>query len=143
MTGVQTCALPISFTVNTQVNNTFVNSAGAQRADVLRDPNLPNAEKTLGRWFDSAAFAQPAQFKFGNQGVNILRADGLFNLDMSILRNFALGEGKKVQFRGEFFNITNHPNFGTPGSTLNGAGFGIVSSAGAARRIQLGARFVF
>ena len=49
----------------------------------------------------------------------------------------------KVQIRGEFFNITNHPNFGGPGATLNGPGFGIVSGAGAGRRIQLGARFVF
>jgi outer membrane receptor protein involved in Fe transport len=131
------------FTVNTQVNTTFVNSAGAQRADVLRDPNLPNSEKTLNRWFDTGAFTQPAQYRFGNQGVNILRADGTINLDMSILRNFPVGEQKKVQLRGEFFNITNHPNFGGPGATLNGPGFGIVSSAGPGRRIQLGARFVF
>jgi hypothetical protein len=59
-----------------QVNNTFVFSAGGQRANVLRDPNLPDSEKSLGRWFDTSAFAQPAQFTFGNQGVNILRADG-------------------------------------------------------------------
>ena len=131
------------FTVNTQVNNTFVNSAGGQRADVLRDPNLPNSERTLDRWFDTGAFAQPAQFKFGNQGVNILRADGTVNLDMSILRNFPLGENRKIQFRGEFFNFTNHPNFGGPGSTFGGPGYGIVSNAGPGRRIQLGARFVF
>jgi hypothetical protein len=131
------------FTVNTQVNNTFVNSAGAQRADVLRQPNLPNSERTLARWFDTGAFVQPAQFRFGNQGVNTLRADGLINLDMSILRNFPIGEGKKIQFRGEFFNFTNHPNFGGPGATLNGPGYGIISSAGPGRRIQLGMRFVF
>jgi len=131
------------FTVNTQVNNTFVNSAGGQRADVLRDPNLPNSEKTLSRWFDTGAFAQPAQFNFGNQGVNILRADGTVNLDMSILRNFPIRDTMKVQFRGEFFNIGNHPNFGSPGATLNGPGFGIVSGAGHGRRIQIGARFVY
>ncbi len=131
------------FSVNTQVNNTFVFSAGGQRADVLRNPNLPNSGKSLGRWFDTGAFVQPAQFTFGNQGVNILRADGLINLDMSILRNFPIGENWKFQFRGEFFNFTNHPNFGGPGATLNGPGFGIVSGAGPGRRIQLGARFVF
>ena len=141
--GIMTLQSGEPFTVNTQVNTTFVNSAGAQRADVLRDPNLPNSKKTLGQWFDTSAFAQPAQFKFGNQGVNIVRADGTINLDMSMLRNFPVGEGKKFQVRGEFFNITNHPNFGGPGATLNGPGFGIVSNAGAGRRIQLGARFVF
>jgi hypothetical protein len=131
------------FTVNTQVNNTFVNSVGAQRADVSRNPNLPNGERTLARWFDTGAFTQPAQFRFGNQGVNILRADGTINLDMSILRNFPIGENKKLQFRGEFFNISNHPNFGGPGATFGGPGFGIISSAAPGRRIQLGARLVF
>jgi len=131
------------FTVNTQVNNTFVNSAGAQRADISGDPNLPNGEKTLNRWFNTSVFTQPAQFRFGNQGVNTVRADGTINLDASILRNFLIRESMKFQFRGEFFNITNHPNFAGPGSTLNGPGFGIVSAAGAGRRIQLGARFVF
>ena len=141
--GLMTIQSGEPFTVNTQVNTTFVNSAGAQRADVARNPNLANSQKTLDRWFDTSAFAQPAQFKFGNQGVNIVRGDGVFNLDASILRNFPIRESMKVQIRGEFFNITNHPNFGNPGATLNGPGFGIVSGAGAGRRIQLGARFVF
>ncbi len=141
--GLMTVQSGEPFTVNTQVNTTFVNSAGAQRADVASNPNLPNGQKTLDRWFDTSAFAQPAQFKFGNQGVNIVRGDGVVNLDASILRNFPIRESMKVQIRGEFFNITNHPNFGNPGATLNGPGFGIVSGAGAGRRIQLGARFVF
>jgi hypothetical protein len=62
---------------------------------------------------------------------------------MSILRNFPIGENKKLQFRGEFFNISNHPNFGGPGATFGGPGFGIISSAAPGRRIQLGARLVF
>jgi hypothetical protein len=62
---------------------------------------------------------------------------------MSILRNFALTESAKFQLRGELFNIMNHPNYGSPGATLNGPGFGIVSSAGPGRRIQIGGRVVF
>lgn len=75
--------------------------------------------------------------------MNILRADGLINLDMSLLRNFNFGEQRKVRLRAETFNITNHPNFGVPGRTFGGPGFGIVNSAGPARRIQLGLRFVY
>jgi len=131
------------FTVNTQVNNTFVFSSGAQRADVIRQPNLPNLERTLSRWFDTGAFTQPAQFQFGNQGVNTLRGDGVVNVDLSILRNFPIGENAKLQFRGEFFNLGNHPNFDAPGSTFGGPGYGIVANAGPARRVQLGARIVF
>jgi len=131
------------FTVTTQTNTTFAFSAGGQRADVLRNPNLPNAGRALDRWFDTAAFQQPANYRFGNQGMNILRGDGDVNFNFSILRDFPISEEKGVQFRGEFFNMFNHPNFGLPGHTLGGPGFGIVNSASPARRIQLGLRMTF
>ena len=119
-------------------------AVGALRADVLRNPNLPTDERSIGRWFDIGAFQQPAPAKFGNQGVGILRGPGLFNTDIAILRNFALpGEDRKLQLRGEFLNATNHPNFGLPARVLNAPGFGVISSAGPARRVQIGARIVF
>jgi hypothetical protein len=131
------------FTVTTQTNTTNAFSSGALRADVLRDPNLSNDQRSLGRWFDTAAFAQPANYRFGNQGINILRADGKVNFDFSILRNFAVSESKRLQVRAEMFNAFNHPNFGVPGHTFAGPGMGIISSADPGRRIQLGMRFVF
>lgn len=130
------------FTVVTQVNSVF-SAAGALRADVSRDPNWPSGERTVAQWFDTAAFNQPAAARFGNQGVNILRADGIINVDLSLLRNFPIGENRKFQFRAESFNIGNHPNFGVPGRTFGAPGFGVVSVAGPARRVQLGLRLVF
>jgi len=131
------------FTVTTQVNTVY-SAAGALRADVSRNPSLPQDQRTLARWFDTGAFSQPAPAKFGNQGVNLLRADGIINYDISILRNFALaGENKKLQFRAEMFNMPNHPNFRVPGRVFGGPGFGIVGSAGPARSIQLGLRLVY
>jgi hypothetical protein len=131
------------FTVTTQANTVF-SAAGALRADVLRDPNLAAGERTVQRWFDTTAFQQPAPARFGNQGVNILRADGVINADAALLRNFGLGgEDRKLQLRGEFFNIANHANFGVPGRVLGAPGFGLVNSAGAGRRVQIGARIVF
>ena len=44
--------------------------------------------------------------------VGLVRADGRININASLLRNFAVGERKQIQFRGEFFNLPNHPNFG-------------------------------
>jgi hypothetical protein len=131
------------FTVTTQANTVF-SAAGALRADVLRNPNLDASERTVQRWFDITAFQQPAPARFGNQGVNILRADGVINADAALLRNFGLGaEGRKLQLRGEFFNIANHANFGVPGRVLGAPGFGVVNSAGPGRRVQIGARIVF
>ena len=55
-----------------------------------------------------------------------------------------------MEFRGEFFNIINHPNFANPGATLGGAGFGQSTSTigsnlgnGTARQAQLSAKFIF
>jgi hypothetical protein len=130
-------------TVATQTNTTFAYSAGPQRADVLRNPNLPAPERTVYRWFDTSAFAQPATNMFGNQGIGLVRADGVVNLNLSLIRTFRLLERYALQFRGEFFNAANHPNFGRPGRTFEGAGFGIVSSARPARQVQLGLRLTF
>jgi hypothetical protein len=130
-------------TVQTQTNSTQANSAGAQRADVLRDPNLPPGQRSIQRWFDTTAFAQPAQYTFGNQGVGLVRAPGRSNINVSLIRAFPVAERKQLQFRGEFFNVPNHSNFGNPARQFEGAGFGIVSSARPARQIQLGLRLTF
>lgn len=131
------------FTVRCATNTTNAFSAGPLRADVLRNPNLPASRRSVYRWFDTDAFSQPPLYKFGNQGVNIVRADSRLSLDLSVLRDFYLREQLRLQFRGEMFNLLNHANFGLPGRVLGNADFGIVNSAQAPRRVQLGLRLVF
>jgi hypothetical protein len=132
---------PISVTTNT--NNTNAFSAGSQRPDVLRDPNLPSDQQSIARWFDTSAFAQPAIYTFGNAGRNIVRAPGIFNMDFSVMRNFRFTERVQLQFRGEFFNALNHTNFSPPAGTFGAAGFGTISASGPARQIQVGMRLAF
>jgi hypothetical protein len=141
--GLLTMQTGAPFTVETQVNTTNAFSAGGLRADVLRDPNLPSDQRTLQRWFATDAFVQPAPYTFGNSGVNIVRGPGLAQLDLSILRNFAVTEDKRFQLRAEAFNVTNRTNFDNPGNTLGGPGYGVISDSGPARQIQIGLRFVF
>lgn len=129
------------FTVVTQTNTTNSFSAGSLRADVLRSPVLD--ARSVQRWFDTTAFAQPAAYTFGNEGRDALRGQGLINVDLSILRSFRITEASHFQLRGEFFNAINHTNLALPGATLGGAGFGQISSAGPARQIQIGAKFEF
>lgn len=131
------------FTVTTQVDTRNNFAAGGLRADLIGDPTLPAGERSVERWFNTAAFAQPAAFRNGTGGVGIVRADGKINFDVSLLKNFPMGERRKFQLRGEFFNITNHPNFGNPGNAFGGPGFGVINSADPARRVQLGARLVW
>jgi hypothetical protein len=58
---------------------------------------------------------------FGNVGRNALRGPRQTNVDFSVIRRFALGEVKSVEFRAEFFNLFNHVNLDTPVSNLNAA----------------------
>lgn len=130
-------------TIGTQVDTRNNFSAGGLRPDALRNPNLPSNQRTVGQWFDTAAFAQPAAFRNGTSGVGVVRADGKINFDLSLLKNIPFGERRKVQLRGEFFNIANHPNFGNPGATFGGPGFGVIAAADPGRRVQVGARVVW
>jgi hypothetical protein len=138
LTNIQTGA---AFTVFTQTNNTNAFSAGTQRADLVGDPFT--GTQTVGRWFNTAAFAQPAIYHFGNGGPGILRGPGLVNFDFSLLRDFRVTERMRLLFRGDFFNAFNHTNLALPGSTFGGGGFGVISSSGPARQIQLGAHLKF
>ncbi len=131
------------FSVVTQTNNCNCFSAGSQRPNALRDPNLPPDQRTVARWFDTSAFAQPAIYTFGTSGRNIVRAPGLFNTDFSLIRNFRFGERLALQVRGESFNATNHTNLSAPGGTFGAPGFGIISTSGPARLNQVGMRFSF
>jgi len=131
------------FTVGTQTNNTNAFSAGGNRANVLRDGNLPNDQRTVDRWFDTSAFVDPPAYTFGNAGRGILRADGRVNLDFSIAKNFSLSEKRYVQFRSELFNAFNHPDFFPPNHALGAPGFGAIGEATSPRSIQFGLRLVF
>lgn len=130
-------------TIATQVDTRFNFAAGALRADVARDPNLPGDARSVSRWFDTSAFSQPANFRNGTAGPGIVRAPGKVNFDMSLLRNFPIGENRKFQLRGEFFNLFNKANFAPPGATLGAPGFGVIGAADPGRRVQLGARLVW
>ncbi|MCI0625345.1 MAG: TonB-dependent receptor, partial [Acidobacteria bacterium] len=104
-----------------------------------RSAKLDN--RTLERWFDTSAFLPAAPFTFGNVGPLLpdVRADGINNFDFSLAKNFLLRERFRVQFRGEFFNAFNTPQFGLPTPSVTSSTFGVVSSQlNAPRAIQFG-----
>jgi hypothetical protein len=86
---------------------------------------------------------QPGE-RIGNAGRNILRADGLNNVDFGILKNTRIGENQRLQIRADFFNFTNTRDFGTPNSTVTAPGFlRQWDTDGGNRRIIVGLRYVF
>ncbi|MDX1980360.1 MAG: TonB-dependent receptor [Bryobacteraceae bacterium] len=124
-------------------NNTANAFSGAQRANVLRDPTLPKSERTLARWFDISAFAAPAPFTFGTGPRTMLTGPGLANIDISLIKNFAIGERFGFQFRAEAFNAFNRANFEDPGRALGSPQFGVIGATRDPRSVQLGLKLTF
>lgn len=77
-----------------------------------------------GKILNGAAFSSPPDGQQGGLGRNVLRAFGASQGDIAFERQFNLREGLQLRFRGEFFNIFNHPNFGPPDSNTTDALFG-------------------
>jgi len=115
------------------------------RPDLTGDPNT--GARTATEWLSRSAFRRldPAADagRFGNAGRNIARGPGFGNLDLSLTRQFALGERTRLQFRAECFNVANHANFAVPVSDLNSANFGRILEAGPARLWQLALKLNF
>jgi hypothetical protein len=86
----------------------------------------------------------PTGERIGNAGRNILRADGLNNIDFGIVKNTDIGENQRLQLRADFYNATNTRDFGTPNSIVTAPGFlRQWDTDGGNRRIVLGIRYVF
>ena len=77
-----------------------------------------------GKIFNQAAFIAPPVGQQGNFGRNVLRGFGATQADVAFQRQFHFTEQLRLQFRGEFFNLFNHPNFGPPNNSLTSPLFG-------------------
>ena len=133
---------PLAFT--TASNNTYT-FGGGQHPDVVGNPVLTTGQ-SIYQWFNTAAFAQPANFASGNMARTYtgVRKDWTRNLDASLFKNFHITERYSLQFRAESFNLTNTPVFSGPGTTVNGANFGVVTSqSNQPRNLQLALKFLF
>jgi hypothetical protein len=118
----------------------------AVRPDQLRDGNLPSGDRSPSRWFDIDAFVPPSSFAFGNASRNSLIGPGQNVFDGSLRKEFALTESQRLEFRAEFFNAFNHPNFAQPDNFIDdgpGVAGTISSIAIPMRQIQLGLKYNF
>jgi Carboxypeptidase regulatory-like domain/TonB dependent receptor-like, beta-barrel len=146
LTGIHVVQSGLALTA-TLGGASVLNLGGERRArpNLVGNPELPESQRTLNRWFNTDAFAafSPSPQAFGNAGVGIMRGPGYTNFDFSLAKNFAVGDRRSVQFRTELFNAFNHPNFGPPNIARDSSGFGQILSAGNARIIQFGLKFYF
>jgi hypothetical protein len=126
-------------------NLTGALGTGYSRPNRLRSGKLPDGTQSIYRWFDLSAFAQPAQYVFGNDSRTEpdLRGPGNATMDMSFGRVIRLTEKARLQIRAEAFNALNRVNFSNPNTTIGNINAGIITSCGAARIVQLGSRIWF
>jgi hypothetical protein len=78
-----------------------------------------------GKAFNPAAFFPAPNGQQGDLGRNVLRGFGAWQADLALQRQFHLTERIALRFRAEFFNVFNHPNFGSPNNILTNALFGL------------------
>jgi hypothetical protein len=136
---------------------------GADRADFVGSPNQFGGVASAGNrtpcssgvnhcvpWLNDALFAQPAAGSYGNAGKNTFEGPTQWDVDTGLLKNFIpipSHENLSFQFRGEFFNLFNHPQFADPNVTLSNGAFGSIrATAGTnadSRIIQLALKMMF
>jgi hypothetical protein len=97
------------------------------RPNMTCNPVLSNP--TISDWFNASCFSQPAAGELGNAPRTPLSGPDFVNTDFSVIKHFALPrEGMRLDFRAEFFNLFNHPQFGAPGGNNYGADFAALST---------------
>ena len=115
------------------------------------DVRLPSDQQARGRWFNTDAGFEKASAKqyashLRTQPLRFgwLRNDNANNIDLSLIKNTAIAESKNLQFRAEFLNAFNHPNFAQPNLTATSKDFGLITGVvNYSRRIQISLKFVF
>lgn len=149
ISGITQLQSGFPFTINISGDTAGI---GGGTGGILIRPNavpgqtyyLEPEQRSTARFFNTGAFALTPSFQFGNVGRNTVIGPGLFNVDTTIARNFALGERVKLQFRTEFFNLLNTPNHSIVGRLINvPATFGRVLNQLDPRQIQFALKLSF
>ncbi len=158
--GIYSYATGVPFTV-TEPTNAMGISGVTDRPDMGAASS--GFHQSLSEWFDISQFTLPSFGTAGNEERNQLTAPASKRLDFSIFKDFPVKESVKLQFRAEAFNLTNTPNFASPGQigtsnigSFSGTTAGSVATAGSnfgkitqtsplatPRQIQFALKFMF
>jgi hypothetical protein len=120
--------------------------SNTQTADLAGTYNVLGNVGASGRWFDTAAFAQPTGVRFGNTGRNQFYGPGGYNLDFSVFRSFPIGGTRRLEYRLQAGNVLNHMLLANPQASFTSGTFGQVTGVNGnypERMIQMGLRFSF
>jgi len=161
--NITTLTTGAPFTVFSGIQQTGAGSTGADRPDQIAMPNFSTRRKVredyFGRGVGNPSFFSipvnlpggtgPNQGRFGALGRDTFRGPAFRDLDMSLIKDTALGkrgnsEAATLEFRAEFFNVFNLVNFSLPSNVVLGSGFGEINkTAGPSRQIQFSLKLIY
>ena len=155
-TVVARTGFPINVLVNRSSSQTLDGNTNDQRPDLVPGvPLYPAGGPTIAQWLNPAAFVAPANNTWGDAPRDVARGPGAWQIDMGLGKHIPLTEQLRLEFRAEFFNIFNHPQYGLPNATILVSGFGSITStvntttpvspvgSGTPREIQFALRLAF
>jgi hypothetical protein len=130
----------------TSANNSGVNFTN-NTTNFIRPNQVCNGRldhHTVDKFFDTSCFVNPSGGQLGTANRSPLYGPGFVNTDFSAVKYFQLHERVNLEFRTEFFNLFNHPQFYLPGTDVAAKGFGaITETVNNPRLMQFGLKLTF
>jgi hypothetical protein len=120
-----------------------MSGVGLDRPNAVGNNAYVRSTTGMLQWLNPNAFVFSAPGTFGNSGMGALEAPGSFDIDAALSRYFNIKEKQRLELRFEFFNLTNHVNFGTPDNTLTDATFGQILGDAGPRILQFALKYTF
>ena len=143
--GIQSATSGVPLTINASIGESNTNGDSEERPNRVAGVPLYPSSQDASLWFNPAAFTATAFGTLGNAGRNIIYSAPQVSIDSSLFKDFAIRERIKVQFRSEFFNMLNHPNFraNSLNTSFDAPGAGAFTAAQPARQIQFALKFIY
>jgi hypothetical protein len=118
---------------------------GSDRPNLIGDPNLPRSQRTVEKWFNTAAFQIQPQYTAGNTPAGLMHGPWQKRIDMGFTKSLLQEGSRAVQLRIEMYNLANWVNFQPPDGTFGATSFGTLFATGNAVpfQMQFAVRFLF
>ena len=112
-----------------------------RRPDQISDPNLPDDQRSVNRWFDLGAFTGPQPGQFGSAAKGVIKGPGVNVWHAGFFKDFAISErGPRLRWELTATNFFNHPNYSDPSSTniTSTASVGVITNVGGVQGASTG-----
>jgi hypothetical protein len=139
--GIVTLQSGTPIAVTQATNNLAFAGFGTQRPNCSGPPSF--GQRSVAEWFDVNAITVNSALALGTCSRNPVRGPGFQDADLAFIKRTPLTDRFSMDFRVEFFNLTNTPPLGAPNTVAGSAGFGSITSASDPRVVQLALKLSF